>query len=90
MLSMHNTERKKDMKKLVFIMISALCLMLPALAYAAENAAPEPGIGRIAWAMECAGKMPPALAVCLVLIAALILITVRRYYIIRKKGGKDE
>ena len=80
------------MKKLTSAIAFALCLMLPALAYAVPTPAPvpEPGIGRISWAMSCVGEMPPALSVCLVLIAAFILVTIGRYHITRKKGGKDE
>lgn len=78
------------MKKLAFIIASALCFMLPAPAYAEPAPAPEPGTGRIAWAAGCAGNMPPALAVCLILIAVLILVTVIRYRKTGEKGGKDE
>lgn len=78
------------MKKLLALIGFALWLMLPAAAFAAPEPAPTPGIGRISWAVSCAGNMPQALAVILLLIAALLLITVIRYNKLRKKGGKKK
>jgi hypothetical protein len=55
---------------------SALLLTLPAISAYAEEDIPSEGIGRISWAMRCAGAMPKGMIIGLIAIAAMIVITI--------------